>query len=888
MNKFEDFYGIDTGESLKKLLSGMQGLTESDADERLKKYGLNEISRKKKKTLLQKILESFMEPMVIILFVATIFSFVIKDFVEGFVILGVVFVNTVISLIQDGKAEKAVEELKKILSPQFKVLRSGSLEIIATKYIVPGDIIVFESGDIIPADARVVESKTLLVDESHLTGESEPITKKTDPVSGTNKKLYEMNNMVFSGSKILNGFGKAMVLTTGSDTEMGKIADNIQEQEEEKTPLQRKLAKEIKFLVGLAFFSAIFVLLVILFKSIGNLSWLVAKEAILLSVTIMVAVFPEGLPASITIALSLAVERLAKNSVIVKKLSSVETLGSVDYICTDKTGTITQHNMTVKEVFIRNRFNNGAEIFGLIADGEDEIVHDIMLTSVKCSTASIEEQDGNIVRETGDPTEVALLKMSLLTGYKPVQFDEHEVIDDIPFSSDIMYSASLIENPAKEKCIYAKGAPDRIIDMCSNFYVNKKTNSLDDDVKERILKDLGSRSEKGFRLIGFIKKELGNSAKTELDEKDMNDFTFLGCAVIYDPPKDEVKEVINTTKEANINVVMITGDSRKTGFSIAEHVGIADSEDQTIEGRDLEKLDDEQLALQVENLRVYSRVAPLDKLRIVEKLKDNGHVVAMTGDGVNDAPALKRADVGIAMGKAGSQVSQEASRIILADDNFSTIVSAVKEGRTVYSNIKKAIKYLITNNIGKVVTVLLSPIFGPGASLTAIQVLWSNVIMETAPGVGLSTDPSSEGIMKKKPVKLSEPILSAKDRVVMIVDGILFGLCITAGFLIGYHITGDRIMSQTIAFLITLISPQIYVFILREGRFIKKFSTPNKLLKFFSLFMAIMIIAIIYIPGLNVIFGTKPIFEMNLWLLVLGFSVLTSLFRLVLSLLSKK
>jgi P-type Ca2+ transporter type 2C len=868
-----DFYSISVDDSLKKFGSSFKGLDDKAVEANLKTYGPNEIPEKKQKNIFKKILEAIMEPMVLILIAATIFSIVIKDYIEGLAILGVVIINTIIGLVQDGKAEKAVEELKKILSPQFKVLRNGSFEIVATRFIVPGDVIVFEAGDIIPADARIVEGKNILTDEAHLTGESEPVSKNTDILKGIDLKPYEMKNIVFSGSKILNGFGKALVLKTGIESEMGKIAENIQDQKEEETPLQIRLNKEIKFLVGLAFFSAAFVLGVSILKHFQ------VTEAILIAVSIMIAVFPEGLPASITIALSLAVERLAKQSVIVKKMSSIETLGNVDFICTDKTGTITQHNMSVKEIFLGDMFYTSADLFKLIAEGESHIVHDIFLISNKCSTAMIEEVDGNIIKESGDPTEIALLKAGVLTGFKPDQFQEFKILDDIPFSSENMYAASLVQLPDAKKKILIKGAPDRIIEMCSTFY-NNKTTKLDEGEKHKIIKELGTRSEKGFRLIGFMEKDVPENVK-KLENATLDDFMFIGCAAIYDPPKDEVKNVIKIANEANINVVMITGDSKKTGFHIAESVGIATDINQAIEGHDLEKMDEKDFSEQVENLRVYSRVVPLDKLRIVEKLKEKEHTVAMTGDGVNDAPALKRSDVGIAMGRAGTQVSQEAAKIILTDDNFSTIITAIKEGRTVFQNLKKLVKYLITNNIGKVVTILLSPVFGPGASLSAIQILWTNVIMETAPGIGLSIDPATDEIMRNKPAKITEPILFWKDRFHMILDGIIFGVCITLGFLIAYKFTNDKTMAQTVAFLITLISPQIYVFILREGKFIKKFKAPNKLLKFFSLFMAIMILCIVYIPVLNVIFNTEPIFDWKVWIMILVLSIFTSFFRLI-------
>jgi P-type Ca2+ transporter type 2C len=864
--------------------TSLQGLSQSEAEERLRIYGTNEFAKTKKKTIILKIVEALIEPMALILIIAALLSFfIINDLIEAIAIVAVVLINTIISLVQEGKAEKAAEELKKILSPQCKVIRDGNIDVIASKFLIPGDIIIFESGDIIPSDARVIEATDLLVDEAHLTGESEPIKKNIQPLLEKNPKLYEMKNIVFAGSKVLNGHGKALVVKTGNITEIGKIAKNIQESDDERTPLQKKMDREVKSLVALAIVALVLVLVM------GYMRGADLGFSILLAISILVAVFPEGLPASLTIALSLAMERLAKNSVIIKQLSSVETLGNVDYICTDKTGTITKHDMTVKEFFIGSKFYVMTDVFKMIAEGKSMLLHDLFLTSVKCSTAQVVEQDGNIVKEVGDPTEIALIKASILNGFKPDQFDSFNVIDSIPFSSDLMFSAILTKDSLGKQEIYIKGAPEKILTFCSSYYLDGKIQTLDEHHRQHIGKELSTRSEKGFRLIGFVKKSnVGDIRK--IDMNNLSGFTFLATAAIYDPPKDEVKQMIQETKDANINVVMITGDSIKTGFSIAESVGIASDINQAIEGNDLEQMTDEEFGNRVEEIRVYSRVAPLDKLKIVEKLRAKNHIVAMTGDGVNDAPALKKADVGIAMGRAGTQVSQEAANIILTDDNFSIIVKAIEEGRRVYQNLKKLIRYLITNNIGKVVGILVTPLFGYPVPLMPLQLLWSNVIMESFPSIGVSTDSADKDIMKRIPSKMTEPIISRKHRIIMIVDGIIFGLSIAAGYILcfeylkaqGIGLEQTKLLAGTAAFAITLLSPQIYVFILREGTLVEKFKRKNLLLKSFFVFTFLMILAIIFIPGLNTLFTTVPVLDPVVWGVILVFSLLTTVVRALL------
>ncbi len=883
------FASADIHEVKKLLNTSFHGLSQSQANILLQTHGFNEIAKKAKKSLPGKIIDSLVEPMVMILFLAAAFSMVIGNRVEAMAILGVLLINSAIGLIQDAKAERAVEALKKMLFPQCRVMREGHPEVIASKFVVPGDLLLFEAGDVMPADLRIIEANGVLVDEAHLTGESEPIAKMSTALERKNAHLYEMTNILFSGSKILKGSGTAFVIKTGNSTEMGKIAVDIQESEIEKTPLQKKIDREIRYLVILAVGSAFLVFGLTLFQQ-TSLSGLlnfndlerflnVLEIPLLTAISVMVAVFPEGMPASITIALSLAVERLVKNSVIVKRLTSVETLGNVDYICTDKTGTITRHNMTVKEFYVNDRFYSLPDIFRLIADGKGALVQDIFLISRICSTASVTEKNG-IIQESGDPTETSLIKASILAGFKPEHFNFYEILESLPFSSETMCSAALVKDFHGKRLLLCKGAPDRIVNSCSSQAYDGGIRKLDNFQKEKILGHLNRRSEQGFRLIGFMKKEIVQP-DYRIDPDRLQEGTFIGAAVIYDPPKEEVQEVISEARRANIQVVMITGDSKKTGFSIAKSVGIADQITQSIDGHELALLRRPEFEKQVERLRVYSRVAPRDKLKIVEMLKSRGHIIAMTGDGVNDAPALKKADVGIAMGRSGTQVAQEAASIILTDDNFGTIVKAVKEGRTIYQNLKKLVRFLITNNLGKVAGILIAPLMGYCCPLLPIQLLWSNVVMESFPAVGIAIDSVDPAIMKKKPSKITEPLIEPSIRLKMVLDGLIFGAAISLSYICCFHWTQHSVIAGTAAFAVALLSPQIYVFALRQGTIGQKIRLPNKLLKGFFVFTLVMVLAIVYIPALNIIFITAPIEDWRIWVLIAVMSWVTSIWRLI-------
>lgn len=884
----ESLYTAPAEAVLEQLSSRRCGLTNEEAQGVRLSSGYNEIPGQKKVSLTTKVLNTLYEPMVLILLAAALFALLIGDWVEALAILGVVVINTGVSLVQDSKARKSLDELQKMLAPTVRVLRNGTIEILSTRFLVPGDIILFEAGDVIPADARVLDSKNLQVDESHLTGESEPVKKNAKTQSGKRLQPRELKNLVFSGSKVLDGNGLAVVYAIGTRTALGQLAQPPEPTEESYTGLRIQLARETKLLVFMAFLSAALVLIIFLFKNLNTWDAKIIENAILLAVTIMVAVFPEGLPASVTIALSLAVERLARKAVIVKRLSSVETLGSIDTICTDKTGTLTAHHMSVQEFYLDLKFQSKADLFKLSAERSALALRDLFLITSRNSTAVIEEKNGTVLTESGDPTEVALLKAALFSGFKPGEFDAQVTsLDTIPFSSERMFSASLVQEPSGRRLLLVQGAPGKTLALSQTCRTGTDAVDLDLGLRRQIKRDLDSRAAAGYRIIGFALAEVGSDyRKIGLDTLPV--LTWLGAAVLHDPPKDEVRQAVEEARAAGISVVMLTGDSKKTGYAMAESVGIASSPRQAADGRDLDQMSPQEFRLLVESTRVYSRVMPLDKLRIVKTLRHNGHVVAMTGDGVNDAPALRNAHVGIAMGRSGTRISQDAADIILTDDNVSTIVTAVHEGRTVFANLKKLVQFLVTNNIGKVITTILTPLFVPGASLNAIMLLWSNVFMETAPGISLSVDASNGSVMNQPPPQRNAPIFGLKERLNMLFDGVVFGLVITAGYLITWHwaltqgLSADTAarLAQTAAFAVTLLSPQLYVFMLRDGLFLKKFTAPNRWLKVFSLLMILMVPVVVFVPFCQQIFHTQAITSLKLWAVILGLSVFTSVLRL--------
>ncbi|HCW32692.1 MAG: cation-transporting ATPase A, Ca2+-transporting ATPase [Candidatus Peregrinibacteria bacterium GW2011_GWE2_39_6] len=703
-----------------------QGLTDLEAQKRLNQYGPNAIIAKKKKPLWRSFLEEFTDLMVIILIIAAILAAIAGEKTDASVILFIVILNATIGFIQKFKAEKALEALKKMLSPTAKVIRNGKLKQIEAHLLVPGDLIMLSEGDNISADAQIIDAKELQIDESALTGESIPVTKNSNLITkkGTSEEHCQL---IFMGTAVTHGTGTALVLRTGMNTEFGKIAHLTQTTKKDKSPLQKELFKIGIFVSKITFLISSVLLLV---------GWLWQGknfvDTLLFATSVAVAAVPEGLPATITIALAIGVQRLVKNQAIIKKLASVETLGSTTVICSDKTGTLTQNRMTVTEIFTDNLSKN------LLFE-----------SAILCNNAKLNNTKKTFI---GDPTEGALLLAAEQNKLNTFAFlKNHHRIDEIPFDSERKMMTTINQNKKTKKLnAYLKGAPDEVLKCCTHCYENGKIVKLTPKKRETILQANEQMARKALRVLAFAQRPLKNH--TSLVEQNM---IFLGLMGMIDPPRPEVNEAVKIAKQAGIKIYMITGDYGLTAKAIAEKVGIVKGDNvRIIKGEELNQISQKSLAKLFKSNKeelIFARVNPEHKLKIIAALKENGEIIAMTGDGVNDAPALKRADIGVAMGITGTDVSKEAADMILVDDSFGTIVRAIKEGRTIYENLKKFVFYVFSCNIGELITVFVAIILAIPAPLTAILILAVNLGTDVLPAIALGVDPPEPGIMDKPP-----------------------------------------------------------------------------------------------------------------------------------------
>ena len=845
------------------------GLSSNQVQENMKKYGLNELQEKKKDSLLKKFLEQFKDFSIIVLIIAAIVSGVVgvaqgEGFTDTIIILIVVLLNAVIGVAQESKAEKSLEALKKLSSHASKVIRNGKEQVIPARELVPGDLVIIETGDYIAADLRIIEAVNLKSQEASLTGESVPVEKITEKIDENEIGIGDRKNMLFSSSLITYGRGKAIVVNTGMNTEVGKIAGMLDNAEKQETPLQQKL-NDLGKTLGIACLAICAVIFVI-----GLLQGKEIIDMFMTAVSLAVAVIPEGLVAVSTIVLAIGVQKMVKKHAIVKKLPAVETLGSSTVICSDKTGTLTQNKMTVEKVFCDDELQDVKKVN--TTEDFKKLVYNCML----CNDSRLLE-DGQLA---GDPTETALVDMAFKLDYEQSIYRENPRVEEVPFDSERKLMTTVNKKNGKY-IVYTKGGVDELLKCCNSFLYKGEVRTSINNYAKWIRENNEKMAKDALRVLAFAYKELDHMpSKTEMKTIE-SDLTFIGMVGMIDPPRIEAKKAVEKCKKAGIKTVMITGDHKVTAVAIAKKLGILKDESEALTGTELEKMTDEELTKNVRKYSVYARVSPEHKVRIVKAWQANGEVVAMTGDGVNDSPALKTADIGCAMGKVGTEVAKEAADVILTDDNFATIVSAVEEGRRIYDNILKVIQFLLSCNVGEVIVLLLATLFAPQigqwfgiSDITMIQVLlpihilWINLVTDTFPALALAFDPANKDIMDRKPVKRNEGIFTKGRTFRIIYQGIMIGGLTLVAYLIGLGTTNKAIdgltleqtkieVGQTMAFIVLAFSELIHVFNIRDNKnsIFKTGILGNGVLILAILASALLMVVILFIPQLRTIFS---------------------------------
>ncbi|WP_415277494.1 cation-translocating P-type ATPase, partial [Clostridium perfringens] len=778
-------------EILKELdVDEKNGLSSTEALRRLEKYGKNKLETKKKKTLFKQFLSQLKDVMIYILIIAAIISAFLGEISDALIILLVIIINAVIGVIQESKAEKALDALKELSTPKALVKRDGSLKEILSEDIVPGDIVIIDAGRYIPGDLRLIDTANLKIEESAFTGESVPSEKDASFLPDKEIPIGDQNNMAFMSTLATYGRGVGVVVGTGMNTEIGKIAKMIEQEENDETPLQKKLSELGKILGFLAVGICILIFIISFFQGRDLL------EMFLTSISLAVAAIPEGLPAIVAIVLALGVQRMVKKNAIIRKLPAVETLGSVSIICSDKTGTLTQNKMTVTTVYTNDSYIKESE-FNL-NDNESKLLVDCM---VLCNDATYSEKS-----QTGDPTEIALLESPFkLNILKEKLEKEFKRIDEIPFDSDrkLMTTVNLVDD--KKARVFTKGALDSILSICNKISVNGKLVDFSKEYKAKVLENSNIMSDKALRVLAFAYKDISKE-NIVLDSLE-KDLVFIGMVGMIDPPRLEVKDSIKLCKSAGITPVMITGDYKNTAFAIANELGIAEDISQAITGHEIDKFKEEEFNEKIINYRVFARVSPEHKVKIVKAFKSHGNIVSMTGDGVNDAPSLKAADIGVAMGITGTDVSKGASDMILTDDNFSTIVSAVEEGRKIYLNIKKSIVFLLSCNLGEILTLFTAILLNWNSPLQPIHILWVNLITDSFPALALGVDKTKEDVMNNPPRNPKESIFIKSDKIQLIINGVLIGGITLFAFKLGERLYADSLIhAQTMAFVVLSVS----------------------------------------------------------------------------------
>lgn len=838
-------YRMNIQEVVQETYSDLdKGLSEQEAAARLRDQGKNELLKKKKETVFQMFLEQFQDPMVIILIIGAIVSIFLKEYIDASIILTVIILNAIIGVVQEFKAEKAIDALEKLSTPKAFVVREGFLKEIDSKELVVGDLVELEVGGYIPTDMRLVSSVNLKVEESTLTGESEAVEKDAALVYDEEINISDQRNMVFMSTYVTYGKARGIVVRTGMSSEVGKIARMLDETKEDMTPLQVRLAHLSKILgigsVGICI--AMFVVAVLQGRDLFDM--------LLLSISLAVAAIPEGLPAVVTIVLALGVQVMSRNNAIIRKLHAVETLGSVSVICSDKTGTLTQNKMHVVSSYANGALQNRSE----------ELLRGFCL----CNNATVQKEE-----ILGEPTEAALMAFCEENGmHKDAEDLSYVRVNEISFDSTRKLMTTIHQH-GKEYVAFTKGALEKVLDLCTQVRMDGTTVRMSSYEKNRILEASKKVSSDAQRVLALAMRSLKSPHESAVESK----MTFIGFAGLIDPPREEVRDSIRLCHKAGIQVVMITGDHPLTAFAIARNLGIAKTEQQVITGKDLDEMNEETLAQHVQSYCVYARVTPEHKVRIVNAFKKHQLVVAMSGDGVNDAPSLKNADIGIAMGKTGTDVCKQASDMILADDNFATIVEAVEQGRNIYLNIQKAVLYLLSCNLGEIMSLFLAIVFMPHvvSTLSAIQILWVNLVTDAFPALALGVDPMDKFIMEEKPRDRRESLFAHGGMIFTIMNGMFIGTITLVAFRNGLDVSPAK--AQTMAFMVLSISQLFHALNLRSRThsILEVGIMRNKWLILTMVFGITLQIAVCQLPIFNMLLKTVPL-DLSSWTMVLGMS----------------
>ncbi|MGM9928906.1 MAG: cation-translocating P-type ATPase [Bacillus sp. (in: firmicutes)] len=854
-----------------------QGLLGKEAERRLHEFGYNELQEGEKKSALMSFFDQFKDFMMLILLAATLVSGLLGEYIDAIAIIAIVILNAFMGFIQERKAEKSLDALKEMSAPQVLVLRDGEWVKLPSKQVVVGDILKFSTGDRIGADIRIIEASSLEIEESALTGESVPVTKTFEPVFHSVNSIGDEENMAFMGTMVTRGNGVGIITATGMKTEMGKIADMLHTASSMITPLQHKLEQLGKILIVVALCLTALVIALGVFQ--GNDLY----TMVLAGVSLAVAAIPEGLPAIVTVALSLGVQRMIKQKAIVRKLPAVETLGCATVICSDKTGTLTQNKMTVTTLWnsgktwtVTGKGNQAEGTFerdGRELDKLDKSIQQLLTFGLLCNTSEVKEHEGSLLVE-GSATEGAMHIAALKAGITKEQLQQQfTIVKEFPFDSERKMMSVMVKDENNKHFVVTKGAPDVLLGKCKSILWNDKAQYVDNAIVETVQGAIDELASQALRTIAVGYKTITTPTQYTHERDIEKELTLIGIQGIIDPPRPEVKDAVAECRVAGIQTIMITGDHSSTATAIAKQLGIYTGKELVIEGKELNEMEMQELVDVVENVAVFSRVSPEHKLKIVKALQEKGHVVAMTGDGVNDAPAIKSADIGIAMGITGTDVAKESSSLVLLDDNFATIKAAIKEGRNIYENIRKFIRYLLASNVGEILVMLFAMILALPLPLTAVQILWVNLVTDGLPAMALGLDKPEENVMKRKPRLAKEGIFARGLGWKIVSRGFLIGGVTLAAFMTALrNDPNDLAYAQTIAFMTLCLAQFIHVFDCRSEKSIfSRNPFENVYLVWAVIISMAMVLVVIYYPPLQEIFGTVAIRPRD-WLLVIGLS----------------